>query len=222
MHVIPIILNGSVKTITAGIRQIYRYGPKSVYAIDQSTAGLPKGSNTHGNGVSIVGNGLSQPITKVRQRMYSTSTLAVGGKSFNGGDLLSKMKVRGGKYTGLYNLIMTEELLFAAYHRIKSKPGNMTPGTDELTLDGFSRQVVRNITEKLKSEKFQFKPSQIKFIPKANGKMRPLGIPSTRDKVVQMAIVILLELIYEQHFLESNHGFRPKRGCHTAMAKINQ
>jgi len=52
--------------------------------------------------------------------------------------------------------------------------------------------------------------------------MRPLGIPSPRDKVIQKAMTILLELIYEQEFLDFNHGFRPKRGCHTAMAQINQ
>lgn len=94
----------------------------------------------------------------------------------------------------------------------------MTAGSDDETLDEFSK-VLKRITEELESERFQFKRRE--YIPKANG-LRPLGIPSPRDKIVQKAMAILLELIYEQEFLAVSHGFRPKRGCHTAMKQINQ
>lgn len=104
-------------------------------------------------------------------------------------------------------------------------------GSDEETLDEFSK-VLKRITEELESERFQFKPTRLRreYIPKANGRlMRPRhnnfvgrGIPSPRDKIVQKAMAILLELIYEQEFLDVSHGFRPKRGCHTAIKQINQ
>lgn len=93
----------------------------------------------------------------------------------------------------------------------------MTAGSDDETLDEFSPKVLKRITEELESERFQFRRE---YIAKAN--KRPLGIPSPRDKIVQKAMAILLELIYEQEFLAVSHGFRAKRGCHTAMKQINQ
>lgn len=185
--------------------------------------GSPKGSNSYGDGVPISGYRKgSHSKTKVEQRMYSTSTVADKTNRFTGADLLSKMKVRGGKYTGLYDMVRSEELLFAAYNSIKSKSGNMTPGVDDTTLDEFSPKILKDIAEQLRSDKFKFKPTRREYIEKANGKLRPLGIPSPKDKVVHKAMAILLELIYEQEFLDSSHGFRPKRGCHTAMATINR
>jgi len=155
----------------------------------------------------------------VGQRMYSTTTAAVKAKVLNGTELLSEMKVLSGKYTGLYNLISSEKLLLAAYHSIKSKTGNLTHGAVDTTL---APEVLKHLTEELRSEKFKFKPVRRELIKKANGKVRPLGIPSPVDKVIQKAMAILLELIYEQQFLPSSHGFRPNRGCHTALATVNR
>ena len=140
----------------------------------------------------------------------------------SGGELLSKMKERNGKFYGIYKLICDENILFGAYHNIKSNPGNMTPGSDNLTLDGISQKSISSIAQELKNETFQFKPSKREWIPKANGKMRPLGIPSPRDKIVQKAITMLLELIYDPTFSKYSHGFRPNRGCHTAMRQVSQ
>ena len=124
----------------------------------------------------------------------------------------------------LYRLLCKEDLLVAAYERIKSKPGNMTPGTDGHTLDGSSMDVVRDIIRRLRDESFQFNPSRREYIPKANGKMRPLGIPSPRDKIVQEAIRMVLEAIYESPkgptCLPCSHGFRPGRGTHTALREF--
>lgn len=121
----------------------------------------------------------------------------------------------------LYRLLYKEELLVAAYERIKSKPGNMTPGTDGKTLDGFSMNVLQDLSRELRDERFQFKPSRRVFIPKANGQMRPLGIPSPRDKIVQGIIHLILETVYDSPkgptFLPCSHGFRPGRGTHSAL-----
>src|SRR3989440_11824054 len=87
----------------------------------------------------------------------------------------------------LYRLLYRADLYIIAYERIKSKPGNMTAGTDGETLDGFSMEAIQTIIEEMRTEQFSFKPVRTTFIPKANGKMRKLGIPCVRDKVVQEA-----------------------------------
>src|SRR5207302_9540541 len=101
----------------------------------------------------------------------------------------------------VYRLMYKEDLYMLAYERIKSKPGNMTPGTDEETLDGFSLEAIREIIQEMRTEQFRFKPVRTICIPKANGKMRKLGIPCVRDKIVQDVIHMILEAIYD-----SPHG----------------
>ena len=124
----------------------------------------------------------------------------------------------------LYRLMYKEDLYIVAYERMKSKPGNMTAGTDKETLDGFSLGTIREIIHEMRTEQFQFKPVRTTFIPKANGKMRKLGIPCVRDKVVQEVMHMLLEAIYESphgpYFSDASHGFRPSRSCHTALREI--
>jgi hypothetical protein len=81
----------------------------------------------------------------------------------------------------VYRLMYKEDLYILAYERIKSKPGNMTPGTDEETLDGFSLEAIREMIHEMRTEQFRFKPVRQQFIPKPNGKMRKLGIPMVRS-----------------------------------------
>lgn len=121
----------------------------------------------------------------------------------------------------LFKILCSKELLIISYNKIKSNPGNMTLGTDKETLDGFSEQIVDKIIEDLKDYKYTFKPVRRIYIPKANkDKPRPLGIPSPRDKVVQQAMLYILESIYEPTFSPHSHGFRPGRSCHTALKEI--
>jgi group II intron reverse transcriptase/maturase len=121
----------------------------------------------------------------------------------------------------LYRLMFKEDLYIVAYERIKSKPGNMTAGSDGATLDGFSRGDIQEIIQAMRTEQFHFKPVRQQFIPKPNGKMRKLGIPCVRDKIVQEVIRLILEAIYDSpstpYFHDTSHGFRPNRSCHTAM-----
>jgi len=115
-------------------------------------------------------------------------------------------------------------LYIVAYERIKSAPGNMTPGSDGKTIDGTSMKEIHSLIQEMQTEQFQFKAVRTVYIPKANGKMRKLGIPSTRDKIVQEVIRIILECIYDSpggpYFHEASHGFRPDRSCHTALREI--
>ncbi len=94
------------------------------------------------------------------------------------------------------------------------------------TLDGFSQQEIQTIIHLMRTEQFHFKPVKTTFIPKANGKMRKLGIPSTRDKVVQEVIRMILEAIYDSpygaYFRPTSHGFRPQRSCHSALKEIRE
>jgi retron-type reverse transcriptase len=125
----------------------------------------------------------------------------------------------------LYRLFYRPELYEVAHERIKSKPGNMTMGSDGKTRDGFSFQTISNLSASLRDESFQFQPARRILIPKANGKTSVLGIPSPRDKVVQEMLHLILEAIYDSprgaYFLESSHGFRPNRSCHTALREFS-
>jgi nicotine oxidoreductase len=126
----------------------------------------------------------------------------------------------------VYRLMYKEDLYILAYERIKSKPGNMTAGTDEETLDGFSLEAIREIIQEMKTEQFRFKPVRQTFIPKSNGKMRKLGIPCVRDKIVQEVIRLILEAIYDSphgpYFSHTSHGFRPNHSCHTALREFRE
>jgi group II intron reverse transcriptase/maturase len=126
----------------------------------------------------------------------------------------------------VYRLMYKEDLYILAYERIKSKPGNMTAGTDEETLDGFSLEAIREMIGEMKTEQFRFKPVRQVFIPKPNGKMRKLGIPCVRDKIVQEVIRLILEAIYDSphgpYFSDTSHGFRPNRSCHTALREFRE
>jgi len=126
----------------------------------------------------------------------------------------------------LYRLMYQEDLYILAYERLKSKPGNMTPGSDGETLDGFSLDHIQEIIRDMRTEQFRFKPVRQRFIPKPNGKMRKLGIPCVRDKIVQEVIHMILEAIYDSphtpYFHDASHGFRPNRSCHTALREYRR
>lgn len=108
-----------------------------------------------------------------------------------------------------------------AYQNIYASQGNMTQGTDGKTIDAMSLSRIDGIIASLKDESYQPQPSRRTYIPKKNGKMRPLGIPSFDDKLVQECVRLLLEAIYEGSFAKTSHGFRPNHSCHTALNQIH-
>jgi group II intron reverse transcriptase/maturase len=114
--------------------------------------------------------------------------------------------------------------LIAAYELIKSNPGNMTRGTDNTTLDGIDLDYFIKIHEQLRAGKYTFPPARrvAEQIPKpGKEETRPLTIASPRDKIVQKAIQLVLNELYEKRFLDSSHGFRPGRGTHTAIRSVD-
>lgn len=127
----------------------------------------------------------------------------------------------GIKIDDLYTLMLNERMFEIAYHKLKSNPGNMTPGINPTTLDGVSSETFREIISSLKTEKFQFTPGRRVEIPKASGPgTRPLTVAPPRDKIVQEVMRMILEAIFEPTFLEFSHGFRPNKGCHTALKQV--
>lgn len=123
---------------------------------------------------------------------------------------------------GLYRLLYNPSLYVMAYERLKSKPGNMTPGADGQTLDGFSLEAIEATIALMRTEQYRPTPVRRTYIPKASGKWRPLGVPSPRDKIVQECVRLILESIYEPMFHDQSHGFRPGRSCHTALESLRR
>lgn len=125
--------------------------------------------------------------------------------------------------TRVYRALYSEDLYLAAYSKIYSNRGAMTPGTEDDTADGMSLKRVRAIIDMLRYERFHFKPVRRTEIPKkkGNGK-RKLGLPNFTDKLVQEVLRMILEAYYEPRFRDSSHGFRSGRGCHTALRRIKE
>lgn len=127
---------------------------------------------------------------------------------------------KNGIYTRLYRYLLRKDIYMTAYQKLYSNKGAGTEGVDNDTADGFGEEYVHQLIEKLKDLTYEPKPVKRVYIPKRNGKERPLGVPSFRDKLVQEAVRRILEAIYEPVFSNHSHGFRPNRSCHTALAEV--
>ena len=120
----------------------------------------------------------------------------------------------------LYRQMFNRDLYLLAYGRIYANQGAMTPGTSAETADGMSEDKIDQIIEAMRHERYRFSPARRIYIPKKNGRLRPLGLPSWSDKLVGEVVRLLLEAIYEPQFSRWSHGFRRNRGCHTALRDI--
>jgi len=142
----------------------------------------------------------------------------------NAETILGLIQERGKKELPLervYKLLFKRDLYLTAYGKIYRNKGAMTPGTTGETPDGMSLDKIGTIIEALRYEKYQWEPVRRTYIPKKNGKMRPLGMPVWSDKLVQEVIRSILNAYYEPQFSKNSHGFRPNRGCHTALREIH-
>lgn len=136
--------------------------------------------------------------------------------------LTEKASVKGYTFERLYRNLYNPDFYLLAYKNIAASPGSMTTGADGLSIDNMSMARINKIIASLKDQTYQPNPARRTYITKKNNptKKRPLGIPSTNDKLVQEVIRMLLEAIYEPTFSNLSHGFRPKRSCHTALSQI--
>jgi group II intron reverse transcriptase/maturase len=137
--------------------------------------------------------------------------------------VLSVLRERGSKglpLTQLYRQMFNKNLYLLAYGNIYSNQGAMTPGTSKETADGMSEGKIDQVIELMRHERYRFSPARRIYIPKKNGKLRPLGLPSWSDKLAGEVVRLLLEAYYEPRFSDYSHGFRKGRGCHTALRDI--
>lgn len=120
----------------------------------------------------------------------------------------------------LYRQMFNPGLYLLAYGRIYANKGAMTPGATRETVDGMSLRKIGRIIDAMRHERYRFHPVRRVHIPKKNGKTRPLGMPTWPDKLVGEVVRLLLEAYYETQFSDRSHGFRPGKGCHTALREV--
>ena len=135
-------------------------------------------------------------------------------------ELIGKRGEKGLPLERVYKLLFHKDLYLQAYGKIYRNKGALTHGVTDETPDGMSLEKIDAIIEALRYERYQWLPVRRTYIPKKNGKKRPLGMPVSSDKLVQEVIRSLLEAYFEPQFSDHSHGFRPKRGCHTALREI--
>src|SRR5438067_1627774 len=129
---------------------------------------------------------------------------------------------RGLPLKRVYPLLYNPALYLHAYARLYANQGAMTPGTTPETVDGMSQAKINRLIDALRQERFRWTPVRRVHIPKKNGKLRPLGLPSWTDKLLQEVIRAILEAYFEPQFSDHSHGFRPGRGCHTALSAMQR
>ncbi len=129
---------------------------------------------------------------------------------------------RGLPLTDVYRQLFNPALYLRAYGRLYRRNGALTQGTTPETVDGMSLDRIHALIEDIRFERYRFQPARRVEIPKPNqpGKTRPLGIPTWSDKLLQEVLRSILEAYYEPRFSDRSHGFRPERGCHTALTEI--
>lgn len=178
--------------------------------------GITRGGNSRGNGSFVLG----VDLTLKGARFYSSKEDKPAGL-LELEQLILRNK-ENPNYTNynIFNVIKDMDVLITAYGRIKSIPGNMSPGSSFETLDGISKDWFVKLSRELGSGAFKFNPVRRVDIPKPNGGTRPLGVGNTREKVVQEAIRMVLDAIFTPGFSANSHGFVAYKSCHTALNQI--
>src|SRR6201993_764312 len=136
-------------------------------------------------------------------------------------DVIGKRGARGLPVERLYRQLFNPQLFLMAYGKLYSNRGAMTPGVTGETVDGMSLAKIGAIIGALRAERYRWQPVKRVYIEKKNSsKKRPLGLPTWSDKLVAEVVRLLLEAYFEPQFSDRSHGFRPGRGCHTALSEV--
>jgi len=130
--------------------------------------------------------------------------------------------VKGGKWFSLIDKVYSQKTLNIAWEQVKSNKGSA--GIDKISIEKFEHKAqvyLQELEQSLKEQSYNPQPVKRVYIPKAGGKKRPLGIPTVKDRIVQTAIKMAIEPIFEKEFLDMSYGFRPKRGCKDALRVVD-
>ena len=123
---------------------------------------------------------------------------------------------------GIYRLLYNRNLYLRAYGKLYRNDGAMTPGATPETVDGMTLAKIDAMIDALRGERYRWTPVRRTYVPKPSGQLRPLGLPSWSDKLLQEVMRSLLDAYYEPQFSTHSHGFRAGRGCHTALTEITR
>ena len=138
-------------------------------------------------------------------------------------NVIRERGIKGLPIEDVYRQLFNPDLYLRAYGRIYRRKGALTEGVTPETADGMTLKKINAIIEAIRCERYRWKPARRVEIPKPNqpGKKRPLGIPTWSDKLLQEVIRSILEAYFEPQFSDHSHGFRPERGCHTALTEVH-
>jgi retron-type reverse transcriptase len=134
--------------------------------------------------------------------------------------LLRERGKRGLPLERVYRQLFNRDLYLKAYGKIYRNQGSTTRGVTDDTVNGMSLEKIDEIIEALRYERYQWQPARRTYIPKKNGKRRPLGIPVWTDKLLAEVVRMILNAYYDVQFSDHSHGFREEKGCHTALREI--
>jgi Reverse transcriptase (RNA-dependent DNA polymerase) len=182
-------------------------------------------SPVHGEGAAHESGPEPDPSDKGRAGQMSASPRRRGMRNADRRTYLGLIRERGSRGLPLervYRQLFNTELYLRAYGRISRNRGATTPGVTAETADGMSLAKIQGIIECLRTEAYRWTPVRRVNIPKSKGKTRPLGVPTWSDKLLQEVIRSILDAYYEPQLSEHSHGFRPGRGCHTALTEIRR
>ena len=204
------------------------------YVQRKGNSGSPKGGEPYGDGVLVVVVGVT-PHQGERESRLQGQVAQVFAIIRNGEvcvmqraetllEIIHERGKRGLPLERLYRHLFNPELYLRAYGKIYRNDGSMTPGVNAETVDGMSLKKIQVIIDALRYERYRWTPVRRVYIDKKGspGKRRPLGLPTWSDKLLQEVIRSLLEAYYEPQFSEHSHGFRPGKGCHTALAEVSE
>lgn len=183
-------------------------------------------NSLHGYGVLVVVRDRESLLHGEGEQLTSYKTQMKGAKCLMQNseivlyNLSKQAKNENYVFNKIYRNLYNKDLYYRAYANIYANKGSATKGIDDSTADGFGDELIEELIEKLKDESYQPKPVRRIYIPKKDGKKRPLGIPTFKDRILQEIVRMILEAIYEPNFSNNSHGFRPKRSCHTALTQI--
>jgi group II intron reverse transcriptase/maturase len=201
-----------------------RYSNQLVYGMRSPKYIIGESWRNLGNSKGRKSYGCGGLVRRLGQRRFSSNSSISDDSCASLKELMEINKDTKHFNTKLIHIISDPEVLILAYEIIKSKPGNSTPGSDSIILDNINLDWFIEAAKILKAGKYKFKPARRVYIPKSGKKnsdksqdFRPLTISSPRDKIVQQAIYLILNAIYEPSFLDVSHGSRPNRGNHSAL-----